>query len=64
MKVYVIAWNEVKGNKNLLDDGDFMNEAERQQNVYSLEDFQEHFNSCFMDISSITHSIRFINTVS
>ena len=61
-RVYVIDTFNVRGiNWNDLTDEEFMNLAEEDGNVYTLQGFQEAFNS--QDINTEIDVIRFINVI-
>ena len=61
-RVYVIDTFNVRGiNWNDLTDEEFINLAEEDGNVYTLQGFQEAFNS--QDINTEIDVIRFINVI-
>ena len=61
-RVYVIDTFNVRGiNWNDLTDEEFINLAEEDGNIYTLQGFQEAFNS--QDINTEIDVIRFINVI-
>ncbi|HSE99816.1 MAG TPA: hypothetical protein VLA48_02880 [Nitrososphaeraceae archaeon] len=64
IKVYLIniglTIDGVTDEDYLLDDELFMNEAERQGSVFSIEGFTREFNSDVLEISNSQSYIRFI----
>jgi hypothetical protein len=60
MKIYIVDEKHTKGCPSTYSDEQFMDEAEYQGVVYSLEGFQKQWNETKLDADPDYHWIRFL----